>query len=234
VQASTSNLVRLANATVMTFRNCNLRETNASLIKLETQAITVALDNCVLESFGAFGLDLGAACSLIRLSSVQVNANAKAGTAVIGFTNSAGAGQVSLRNVNVNGNNLLRNLLYVTSGSAAGAVGIRECYCEFMAGSCIVAAGTGVVSGLVVENCQLSGSNSVMIDLSNGAQHRDIVIRNIRNGAALSSYYMFHPGSALNFEFENASYDAGLGIVGYGAAKSVKKYAGGKTVIDGT
>ncbi|NJO36096.1 MAG: hypothetical protein HC869_26590 [Rhodospirillales bacterium] len=225
--------MRLSNATVMSFRNCNLRDTNASLIKLETQAIMISLDNCVLESFGAYALNLGAFCSLIRLSSIQVNANSKAGTAVVGFTNSIGAAQVSLRNVNVNGNNLLGNLIQVANGSSADSVGIRECYCELMAGSCIVATGTGLLNGLVVENCQLSGNNSVMIDLGNGALHRDAVIRNVRNGAALSSYYMFHPGNAVNFEFENASYNAGFGIVGYGAARSVKKYAAGTTIVDG-
>lgn len=228
-----SHLMRFVNCTGPTLIGMRLRNTAGSCLKLETLVIGTNIYGGIFESFTAYGVDVGSLCSVLNITGPRVNANAIAGTAFVGITHANGAEGIALQNVNVNGSNLLNHVLQVATGSTGNRIGVRECYAEDLAGSCIKATGTGKYVQLTVDNAQLSGADSIQVDLDNSVAHEDIVIKNVRNGGASGGMKLISLGSTRNFDVSNMSVSAGVRLNGYTGFTHIRKEEDGRIYLDG-
>lgn len=228
---STLTLLNLANGTKMHLVGVRLRDTADACIKIGIGVgsigfLGLSLERCQLESFASYGIQISSALgSVLSARDIQVNANAVTGIAFLGTTGTGSATNVTLENVNVNGNvTKLANMIRVNDGGALSELGMRECYAEFMSGSVIVALGTGTMTQCEFARSNISGANSIQIDLTNGQPHSGIIIDQVRAPTAVGA--LFSPGSTTDFMAYMLSTDGSAPVASFGTATNVSKAAG--------
>lgn len=219
------DLVSFTKATRCTIEHMNIRSTTKSAIRLDDNCINWAIKDSTVESYGEYGVYATNFSSVLTIDNLLSNANAKAGIAVIGLAGSEG---INIRGLNANGTALTGNVLR----GAWSRLRMQESYAEGLTGSAVAA--TALTQQTLIENCNLATGNSITLDFSaSSLAHEDIVIRNVRNPVLPSAGFMFHPGSAVNFIYENSSLDTGSHINGYSGQSSVIKPRAGTLVLGG-
>jgi hypothetical protein len=200
------DLLQFGNGTFAHLYNVRLRNTAGSCINVTNAGtppnngfLELSLNHCILENFGRYGIEGNALCSLLSVRNSKVNVDDINGIALLGIL-SAGAGQVTLEQVNVNGNGTLDNVIRVVNGNL-GQCAMRECYAEQMLGPIIKSAGTGVIAQLSAEGGNWSTLDSADVDLSGTAVHKQIILRNVSSTRTTGSFFV--PGPTTSYEVSN-------------------------------
>lgn len=218
------------------FERARLRGTSGSCVRWTGECLEVSLRDTIIESFAQYGLEVTALASLLNLDGVTCNANDTNGVALLGILAGGGAGQVSLKQVNVNGNNTLDNVIRVVGGNLSQCA-MRECYAEFMAGSIVAATSTGVLSQFVCEGGNFSSNDSSDFDLTGGAAHGKITLSRI--SSARTSGQLMSAGSTTEYLVRDCSTSGGTavtvsGVAGVGASSNVSKATDGSAHVNVT
>lgn len=232
IDGATLDLITLNNGTNARLVNMGLRSTAGSLVKLGKGTGSIgflgfSIEDSIVESFASYAIECTDLASLLSLRNIQVNANSVTGVGVLGFTGTGAAGQVTLQQINANGNNLLANVIKVANGNLS-QVAIRECYAEFMTGGIVKAAGTGIIADMEVVNGNFATSASSDFDLSGAVVHKNITIRDV--STQRTTGFLFEPGATTEYTLDKITLGGGTAAImsGWGTARtSAIKRAGG-------
>jgi hypothetical protein len=210
--SSALDLVSFKNVTVGRLYGMNIRNSNKNCIKLDTDCIDWLIQKCVIETFSENGIWLKQTSSVNSIRDCTFNSNDAATPRNCVLV--SGVEEVVIDTCNVNANNKGLALLGVGGANAAGRLSVRNSYAEFSTAPLIRAyangatlpdgstqSGNALIAGLIVENCTFATSNSLAIELSNGAAHVGVRIHNVNQPTIRAGGFVFDPGLTADWEY---------------------------------
>ena len=207
------DLLAFQKAANVSIRDCNIRQTSRSCLRMDDNCINYLIERVRFENFVEYGIHASQFSSVAVVNACQWDANAVDGIACIGLE---GVESWTIIGANVNGNNFIGFVVALdgVGGSGATRTTCIGCYAEGLKIPAFFTQGAAVYDTLQVFGGLFNSSDSVQCaDLSNGAAHRRIHLADIR---LPSPGIAFNPGSTVEFEFLRPSIDGGgAGVVGY-------------------
>lgn len=207
------DLLRFEKATAVSIRDCNIRQTSRSCLRMDNNCINYLIERVRFENFVEYGIHASQFSSVAVVNACQWDANAVDGIACIGLE---GVESWTIIGANVNGNNFLGFIQAMDGigGNVATRTTCIGCYVEGLRIPAFSTQGAALYDTLQVFGGLFNSSDSVQCaDLSNGAAHRRIHLADIR---LPTPGYAFAPGSTVEFEFLRPNIDGGgAGVVGY-------------------
>jgi len=214
--ATSSNLLVFQRAANVTIRECNIRNTNQSCLRMDDNCINFLIERVRFENFTLYGIEATNFSSANVVIAPQFDPNGVNGVACFGITVCE---SWTVIGANANGGNLI--------GFVRGGVGnssFIDCYAELLDAPAFVSTGGSSFQQLQVIGGNYNSSDSaIVMDLTAGGTHKNISVRNVRfTGVGVS--FGFNPGSSItNFDWLNNDTDTSSQVVGFTTTGDVVK-----------
>lgn len=228
--ATSDDLVSLTTAGQAAFRGMRFWLSGANCVSISNDCHRVSFDDCLFQSWAGAAIYTELLVSIFSVTNCQFNI--VGGDAVTQLASSAcislGTGEhIHIQSCNTNGDDTLYHFIRIRDD--VGRVYIGECYSERTQGANIRTDDGVVISGAVIQNCNVSCADSIAVELSTGdPAHSGLFLRNLRRPELVGKIVDFG-ANVTDFDYAGTPLD--------GAADHVQDYAGYRSVrkfIDGS
>jgi hypothetical protein len=213
--ATSSNLLVFQKATAVTIRDCNIRNTNQSCLRMDDNCINFLIERVRFENFTLYGIEATLFSSANVVIAPQFDANDVNGVACFGITTCE---SWTVIGANANGNNLIG---FVRGG--LGNSSFINCYAEQLNDAAFISTGGSSFQQFQVIGGSYNSSNSIILaDFTAGGTHKNVSFRNIRFQGNPGTFG-FNPGAnTANFDWTNNA-TGEIQVVGYTTTGDVVK-----------
>jgi hypothetical protein len=214
--ASSLNLLSFEKATAVTIRECNIRNTSQSCIRMNDNCINFLIERVRFENFTLHGIEATNFSSANVVIAPQFDANGVNGVSCFNITTCE---SWTVIGANVNGGNLIG---FVRGG--LGNSSFIDCYVELLDAPAFVSTGGSLFEQLQVIGGNYNSNDSIVVaDFSVGGTHKNVSFRNLRF-TGLGGSFGFNPGAnTANFDWVNNDTDTSTQVVGYTTTGDVVK-----------
>ena len=214
--ATSLNLLVFQRAANVTIRECNIRNTSQSCLRMDDNCINYLIDRVRFENFILYGIEATNFSSANVVIAPQFDANGVNGVACFGTTNCE---SWTVIGANANGGNLIG---FVRGG--LGNSSFIDCYAEQLNDAAFISTGGSSFQQFQVISGNYNSSNSIVVaDLTTGGTHRNVSFSNLRFSGDGGSFG-FSPGAFIeNFSWVNNDTETSAQVVGFTTTGDVVK-----------
>ena len=238
---ASDNLIELVTAGQNLFEGMQFWLSGSSMVVLEEQCHNTHFRDCLFRTWKTAAIHTlgslnsiisgrGLEFSIVGQDLIDESITMDAGSSCILL----GSGeQLSFKDLNVNGDTEVDHVVRITA--ELGRLQVAEVYAEHVVGPCIKNDTGAVVLGANIRNCQLSCTDSVSIDLSNGdPNHTGIIVRNIRRPQSGAVFILSVGTGVVDYDYSGIGLEAGADhVVEVPGYRHVRRYFDGRLDVNG-